>query len=162
MLSSIFRTVRPAYEIPEDDLIGEILIPALSIAEDARIAAGFFTSRCLAQIAGGLAAFINESESTLDLMVSPEISDEDRDAIRTALREPQAVLTEALIRLFEGARISASAIERHTVHALAYLVASNRSSDADRPNGTWYVSQEDMAVEIRRRMACSSRIRQCH
>ena len=126
MLSSIFRTVRPAYEIPDDDLIGEILIPGLCIAEDARIAAGFFTSRCLAQIAGGLAAFINDSESTLDLMVSPELSDEDRDAIRTALREPQAVLTEALIRLFEGARISASAIERHTVDALAYLVASNR------------------------------------
>ena len=123
---SLFDSVRPAYEIPDDDLVGEILDPALRSADDARVAAGFFTSRCLSQIAGGLAAFINDSDAILDLMVSPEISEEDREAIRRGTREPEVVLEEALERLFIEARLSASAVQRHTVDTLAYLVASGR------------------------------------
>ena len=123
---SLFDSVRPAYEIPDDDLVGEILNPALRSADDARVSAGFFTSRCLAQIAGGLAAFINDSDAILDLMVSPEISEEDREAIRRGIREPEVVLEEALERLFTEARLSDSAVQRHTVDTLAYLVASGR------------------------------------
>ena len=122
----MFDSVRPAYEIPDDDLVGEILTPALRSADDARVAAGFFTSRCLAQIAGGLAAFINDSDAILDLLVSPEITEEDREAIRRGIREPGVVLEEALTRLFAEARLSASAVQRHTVETLAYLVASGR------------------------------------
>ena len=124
--ASLFDAIRPAYEIPDDDLVGDVLIPALRHSDDVRLAAGFFTSRCLAQIAPGLAAFINDSESTLDLMVSPEISEEDREAIRRGVREPQLVLEEALEGLFEEARLSESAVQQHTVETLAYLVASSR------------------------------------
>ena len=123
---SLFDSVRPAYEIPDDDLVGEILTPALCAADTVRLEAGFFTSRCLAQVAIGLAAFINNSDATLDLMVSPEISEEDQEAIRRGIREPQAVLDEALECLFTQARISDSAVQQHTVETLAYLVASNR------------------------------------
>ena len=123
---SLFDSVRPAYEIPDDDIVGEILNPALRSADHARVAAGFFTSRCLAQIAGGLAAFINDSDAILDLMVSPEISDEDREAIQRGIREPEVVVEEALERLFSEARLSDSAVERHTVDTLAFLVASGR------------------------------------
>jgi len=123
---SLFDSVRPAYEIPDDDLVGEILDPALRSADDTRVAAGFFTSRCLSQIAGGLAAFINDSDAILDLMVSPEISEEDREAIRRGIREPEVVLEEALERLFVEAHLSDSAVQRHTVDTLAYLVAGGR------------------------------------
>ena len=123
---SLFDSVRPAYFIPDDDLVGEILTPALRSADDARVAAGFFTSRCLAQIAGGLTALINDSDAVLDLMVSPEISEEDREAIRRGISEPEVVLEEALERLFTLARLSDSAVQRHTVDTLAYLVASGR------------------------------------
>ncbi|MCY4424518.1 MAG: DEAD/DEAH box helicase family protein [Acidimicrobiaceae bacterium] len=122
----LFDSVRPTYEIPDDDLVGEILNPALRSADDARVSAGFFTSRCLAQIAGGLAAFINDSDAILDLMVSPEISEEDREAIRRGIREPEVVIAEALQRLFVEAHLSDSAVQRHTVDTLAYLVASGR------------------------------------
>ncbi|MCY3805586.1 MAG: DEAD/DEAH box helicase family protein [bacterium] len=123
---SLFDLVRPAYEIPADDLVGEVLAPAFRSADTARVAAGFFTSRCLAQIAGGLAAFINDSEGNLDLMVSPELSQEDREAIQRGIREPEVVLDEALERLFTDAGLSDSAVQRHTVETLAYLVASRR------------------------------------
>ena len=124
--ASLFGSVRPAYEIPDDDLVGEIITPAFCAADIVRLEAGFFTSRCLAQVAVGLAAFINNSEAALDLMVSPEISEEDQEAIRRGIREPQAVLDEALERLFTQARLSDSAVQQHTVETLAYLVASNR------------------------------------
>ena len=121
-----FAQIRPVFEIPDDDLVGEVLIPAMRLCNDLRIGVGWFSSRCLAQIAPGLAVFVNETRNTLKLMVSPEITKEDQDAIRRGICEPQAVLDETMKRLFEKARISASAVERHTVETLAYLVASER------------------------------------
>ena len=125
-LSEQFVNVRPTYEIPEQDLVGEVLVPAMRVCDELRIEAGFFTSRCLAQIVPGLAAFINETKSTLQLMVSPEISQEDQQAIRRGVCDPQNVLDQAVTNLFESARLSKSAIERHVVDTLAYLVASDR------------------------------------
>ena len=124
--SSEFNRVRPAYEIPTQDLVGEVLIPAMRLCDELRIEAGFFSSRCLAQIAPGLAAFVNDTANALQLMVSPEIGEEDQDAIRRGISDSQAVLKQAMDRLFESARLSESAIERHAVETLAYLVASGR------------------------------------
>ena len=121
-----FRQVRPAYRIPDQDLIGEVIVPAMRLADEVRIEAGFFSSRCLAQIAPGLAAFINDTSCTLRLMISPEISAEDQEAIRTGVVGPKTVLERTIAKLFESARISQSAIERHAVETLSYLVASNR------------------------------------
>ncbi len=121
-----FAQIRPAYEIPDENLVGEVLVPAMRSCNELRIGVGFFSSRRLAQIAPGLAVFINDTRNTLKLMVSPEISKEDRDAIRRGVCEPQTVLKETIERLFERARLSVSAIERHTVETLAYLVASDR------------------------------------
>ena len=121
-----FNRVRPAYEIPADNLVGEILVPAMRLCEELRMEAGFFSSRCLAQIAPGLAAFVNDTPGVLQLMVSPEISEEDRDAIQRGVTDPQIVLEQALDKLFESARLSESAIERHSVEALSFLVASGR------------------------------------
>ena len=39
---------------------------------------------------------------------------------------PQEVLDNTMIKLFEDARLSGSAIERHAVETLAYLIASKR------------------------------------
>ena len=121
-----FAEMRPVYEIPDDDLVGEILVPAMRSCDDLRIGVGFFSSRCLAQIAPGLAVYVNETSNTLKLMVSPIISEEDQRAIESGVREPQTVLNRAIERLCEEARLSASAIERHTIETLAYLVASDR------------------------------------
>ena len=121
-----FNHVRPAYEIPAQDLVGEVLVPAMRTCEEVRIEAGFFSSRCLAQIAPGLAAFVNDTKGILQLMVSPEISEEDQEAIRRGVTDKQIVLEQAMDRLFESARLSESAIERHAVETLAFLVASGR------------------------------------
>ena len=118
--------VRPAYEIPEDDLVGEVLVPAMQSCDELRVGAGFFSSRCLGQIAPGLSSFVNETCNTLKLMVSPELSEEDRIAIQRGIAEPEIVLKEAVSALFESALLSDSAIERHTAQTLSYLIASGR------------------------------------
>ena len=124
--SSQFIGVRPVYEIPTHDLVREVLVPAMRLCEELRIEAGFFSSRCLAQVAPGLAAFVNDTKGILKLMVSPEISEEDQDAIRRGVRDAKTVLRESMDTLFENARLSESAIERHAVETLAFLVASGR------------------------------------
>ena len=121
-----FSLVKPIYEMPEDDLVGEVLNPAMRISQEVRIAAGFFSSQCLAQLAPGLAVFINEGSGPLKLLASPEISEDDQEAIRKGVRTPHTVLDETLTKLFDHAFISESAIEKHTVEALAYLIASER------------------------------------
>ena len=126
--SSHFNWIRPAYEIPAQDLVGEVIVPAIRQCDELRIEAGFFSSRCLAQIAPGLAAFINDTKGVLQLMVSPEISEEDQDAIQRGVSSPQTVLEQAIDKLFESARLSESAVERHTVETLSFLVASGRLS----------------------------------
>jgi superfamily II DNA or RNA helicase len=125
-LTKALATVLPDYEIPDDDLVGEVLIPALTAAEEVRIGVGFFSSRCLAQVAPGLAALIASGGCPLRLLASPEISDEDRDAIERGIRTPQEVINEAIQRLLEEARLSDSVLVHHTLECLAYLIAANR------------------------------------
>ena len=126
MFSDALNHVAPLYQIPNQDLVGEVIVPAMRHSDEVMIEAGFFSSRCLAQVAPGLAAFINDTKSVLHVLASPEISEEDREAIRNGLRDPRDVLDDAMVKLFEGARLSESAIERHALDTLAYLVSSNR------------------------------------
>jgi superfamily II DNA or RNA helicase len=116
----------PLYQIPEDDLVGEVLIPAMATADEARIGAGFFSSHCFAQIAPGLADFLASSDRHLSLLISPEIDDADREALERGTRTPEQVIRDAELRLLTDARVSASALVQHTLECLAYLVAAGR------------------------------------
>ncbi|MGN9915361.1 DEAD/DEAH box helicase family protein [Micromonospora palomenae] len=126
-LAEALRDVDPCYEVPDDDLVGEVLVPGMKAATDVRIGAGFFTSGCLAQVAPGLAAYISRDDNTmLRLLISPELSEEDRVAIEHAVRTPSEVINEAMARLFEDAALSPTRIEQHAVDCLAYLLAARR------------------------------------
>src|SRR5262245_41803044 len=124
MSSSLIASVSkvdPLYQIPEDDLVGEVLIPAMTVADEARIGAGFFSSRCFAQIAPGLADFLARTDRHLSLLISPEIDDADRDALERGTKSPEQVARGIEQRLFSDAVVSASALVQHTLDCLAYL-----------------------------------------
>ncbi|MGW2501954.1 DEAD/DEAH box helicase family protein [Streptomyces sp. NPDC001588] len=118
--------VESLYDIPEDDLIGEVLIPAMSVADRVRVGAGFFSSQCLAQIAPGLASFLGQSNGIIELLISPSISDADRDALARGVLSPQEAIQIAVERLLEEASLSQHALVHHTLDCLAYLVAAKR------------------------------------
>lgn len=125
-LRDALRDPLPLYEIPGDDLVGDVLQPAMASASIARVQAGFFSSHCFAQIAPGLAAFIASGTTPLQLMISPEISASDRDAIDRGLRSPDEVVLAAMENLLTEAGLSASALVRHALECLSYLVAAER------------------------------------
>ena len=119
-LAEVLAGVRPVYEIPEDDLVGEVLIPGLTAAKSVDIGVGFFSSHCLSQIAPGLASLIDRNV-TCRLLVSPELSEEDREAIERGITDPGAVLDAFLVELF---RQPPDALAAHTADCLAYLIAA--------------------------------------
>jgi superfamily II DNA or RNA helicase len=114
------------YEIPRDDIATSLLVPAMRAADRVRIMAGFFNSQSFAQLAPGLAAFIDGANEPLELLISPKISNEDRDTIGRAIADPVKVAQEAVTRLFEGAYASESAIAAHAQECFAYLIARDR------------------------------------
>lgn len=122
MLRVTLEKVLPDYEIPSDDLIGDVLIPAMRVATQVRIGSGFFSSRCLAQIAPGLATFL-ERDGTLRILASTELSPEDRDAIERGMTEPRHAIERFAVRLLEDAN---SCLSAHSADCLACLVAQNR------------------------------------
>lgn len=125
-LGSVLANSMPVYEVPDDDLVGDVLIPAMASATGVRIGSGFFSSHSFAQIAPGLAAFIANSSEPLQLLISPEISAEDRDAIERGLQRPEEVIERSVQRLLTDAVLSESAVVLHTLDCLSYLVASKR------------------------------------
>ena len=125
-LRAAVDAVRPVYEIPHDDLVGEVLIPSMRYAQDIRIGAGFFSSRCLAQIAPGLAALLRSPKNKIRLLASPAISSDDRDAIEAGVSDPESVMNAAVIDLLSEARRSGGATDRHCLDCLSYLVATKR------------------------------------
>jgi superfamily II DNA or RNA helicase len=125
-LATVLRSALPVYEIPEDDLVGEVLVPAIRVSDEVRIAAGFFSSQCLAQIAPGLADYLRRESGTLHLLISPAVDEADLEAMERGVREPEEVIEAVVARLFDEANLSEHALVHHTLDCLAYLVASGR------------------------------------
>ncbi len=125
-LMTTLAEIYPIYEIPDDDLIGEVLVPAMLHADEVRIGTGYFSSHCLAQVAPGLAAFIATKEAPVKLLISPEVSSEDREAIEQGITRPQHVVDRVAAELFGNGEPSESALVHHTRECLSYLIATER------------------------------------
>ena len=87
---------------------------------------GFFSSEALRSIAPGLAEYLVRSESPMRLIVSPNISTQDLAALRKGVSTPSEVLEARLRELLGEAKVSASALVKHTLECLAYLLSTNR------------------------------------
>ena len=88
---------------------------------------GFFGSGALRDIAPGLAEFLSRSDSSkMRLLVSPHVTAEDHEAIRTGLSTAPDILARRLQELLGEARVSGRALVRHTLECLAYLVAADK------------------------------------
>ncbi len=119
------EAVEPLYDLPTDDLVGQVLNPAMQSADEVSIASGYFSSHALAKVAPGLASALN-AHARFRLLLSPELSEEDWDALRRGVRDPANVVKETVSRILNGDDITATALERHTAACLSYLIAANR------------------------------------
>lgn len=114
------------WRLPEDPVAKEVLVPALRNAESFDCMVGFFGGQVLRELAPGLADFISRTERPMRLLVSPLLSDEDLAGIEMGLETPESVLADAVGASLGDAVALEDALAHHTLHCLAYLLASKR------------------------------------
>ena len=73
--SASLAPLQPLYTVPGDDLIGDVLIPAMSAASSLQCMAGFFSSAAFRHVAPGIAAFVNETSGRFQLLISPALDE---------------------------------------------------------------------------------------
>lgn len=114
------------WRLPEDPVADEVLIPALRSADSFDCMVGFFGGQALRQLAPGLASFISRGEQPMRLLVSPLLSDDDLVGVEMGLTTPEEVLADAVGASLSDAVALEDALANHTLHCLAYLLASKR------------------------------------
>ena len=87
---------------------------------------GFFGSSALRAIAPGLAEYHVKATEPMRLIISPNLSAADAQALRDGVRTPAKVLEERLIELIGEAKVSAGALAQHTLTCLAYLLSTRK------------------------------------
>lgn len=117
---------KPIWRRPDDEVVKEVIIPALQVADRFDCMVGYFGGAALRELSHGLAAFILRSDQPLRLLVSPVLSDSDQEAVRMGARTPTEVLSRAIQDAFTDETALASALAEHTRQCFAYLLAARR------------------------------------
>ncbi len=113
--------VRGLYILPTDPFAEEVLIPAFQIAATVNCMVGFFSSSVIASLAPGLATYIARSENSLRLIISPLLSEEDQDALKDGLGQPEVIARECLN---DGFGITENLLQQHTLKCLSWMLRS--------------------------------------
>lgn len=118
--------ILPIYLLPDDNLVGEVMIPCLRMATAYDCMTAFFHSAALREMAPGLADFIARPEGHMRLLASPYLTQDDQAAIKEGVNNAPDILAKRLEELYGSAEISVSALLKHTLECLAYLISVNR------------------------------------
>lgn len=110
------------YRSSDGDLLTEFFLPCFRQASTYSRAVGYFSSHALAAAADGLPVFI-ENGGRMRLVASPDLSDEDVDAIDRGYRARDEVVEEALLRVLQNDWPDPI---RERLGFLAWLVAHER------------------------------------
>ncbi|MBI2918286.1 MAG: DEAD/DEAH box helicase family protein [Chloroflexi bacterium] len=119
-------SAQPIYVLPEDDLVGEVLIPCLGSATSYDCLTAFFHSNALKELAPGLAEFLSRPIGRMRLAISPLLSHDDHEAIKKGALEEPTVLAKRLSELYGSAKVDQSSLVKHTLECLAFLISTHR------------------------------------
>lgn len=114
--------IRPLYILPNDPFAEEVLIPGFQNAARVDCMAGFFSSEILAVLAPGLATYINTTQSSFRLVISPLLRPEDQAAIEGGVKPAEAIAHEILDDLI----ITEDLLQQHTLKCLSWLLRTDR------------------------------------
>ncbi len=110
--------IQPSYDSVRDDLYDDFFVPVLSNSIECKRIGGNFSSKSFLKIAEGMKNFI-EKDGLMKLVLLPNFSKEDIDAINTGLKNEVDVLLENWINEYE--EIPDQFIKDHT-KALAWML----------------------------------------
>ncbi len=113
---------RPLYILPDDPVTEEVLIPCFQAAAQVDCMVGFFSSEVLASLAPGLATFVNCSQESFRLIISPLLRAEDKAAIEKGVISPEDIANAAL----EDIVVTEDLVQKHTLKCLSWLLRSGR------------------------------------
>ena len=114
--------IQPLYILPKDPVTKDVLIPSFQSATSVDCMMGFFSSEILASLAPGLASFIDCSDESLRLIISPLLRTEDREAIELGTTSTEELVHEAL----EDFILTENAIAQHTLKCLSWMLRHGR------------------------------------
>lgn len=113
---------KPIYILPRDDVAETAISPAMAVSEEVSIMMGFFSSASLSEIAPGLANFLNNTQETLRLVISPFISEADQTALRDGMADARTLAEASAEQLSP----SSDELANHTLKCLSWLISSGR------------------------------------
>ena len=116
------QDVRPLYLLPNDCLADEVLVPGFHSATNVDCMVGFFSSQVLAELAPGLATYINCSKNPFRIIISPILSEDDQKAIEISLEKAEVVAAD----FFEELLITEDVIQQHTLKCFSWMLAKGR------------------------------------
>lgn len=115
----------PLYSLPRDNVVAEVIDPALGVATEFELMSGFFSVGVLKDLSHGLARYLSKNSSKVRILISPELSATDQDSLREGL-DPQVIVSRIVQEAFESSEALESALVQHAKECLAYLLAEDR------------------------------------
>ena len=120
------RTLRPKmFKLPDEPVAGKVLIPGFRAATKVRGAFGWFTAGWIGRLAPGLAVYLNRNGTKpIDFTVAPALFPNERTAVERGVRMTPQEAAEQVADVFVRGRADASALARHALDCLAWMIAT--------------------------------------
>ena len=121
-------TLRPGlYRLPDEPVGPRVLIPGFRAATSVRGAFGWFSAGWIARLAPGLADYLNRPDTApIDFTVAPTLFAAERAVIEQAYSMSAEEAAQRVTDVFVHGRAQASALGRHALDCLAWMVATGR------------------------------------
>ena len=121
-MSLLDVNLKKEYRSPRDDVVNEFYIPLLKESTLYKRSVGFFSSSSLLEISYGITKLIN-NKGKIQLIVSPNLSEEDIDAINKGYEIRESIIERALLQYITEPQ---NYFEEERLNLLATLIAEEK------------------------------------
>ena len=121
-------TLRPGlFRLPDQPVASMILIPGFRAAKRVRGAFGWFTAGWIERLAPGLAEYLNRDDTeAVDFTVAPMFFPDELAAVKRGMQMTEKDAAESIVDVFVNGRIQASALGRHALDCLSWMVGAGK------------------------------------
>ncbi len=115
------------YRLPENPIGSQVLIPGFQKATLVKGAFGWFTAGWIERLAPGLAEYLNHPDHTpIRFTVAPVLYPKEKQTLKEASSMSVEEATKQIATIFTDGRVDASALGRHALDCLAWMVATEQ------------------------------------
>lgn len=121
-------TLRPGlFRLPDDPVAARVLIPGFRAANRVRGAFGWFTAGWIGRLAPGLAEYLNREDAVpIEFTVAPALFPDERSTVERGVSMTAREAAEHVVDIFVSGRVDATALARHALDCLAWMLATDR------------------------------------